>query len=686
MSLVKKTTAQRSVRYVRKVVVSLVLAAIAATVGTLSWPPERIGSDQLQTLVSAPQAAETLGYDSLLASQGRRQDRIDPRIVVLGFERSDEQDLHVTWPAKHTTWPIDREIHAKVIRNLVKDGAALIAYDVLFSGPSTAAADKALDKALKEAGNVVLTTRIDRGSGGITRKSSEFPYYDDELGIDFEAHAHVGFAEIPQTASDSIVRGVEPLISLQGELYPSFPVAAFLALHKLDNASLAMDISRVDVGPLSIPVSYNGRDPFDLTNIPVTRVDYPAGAGAFPSLATFSQVANGEFTKGAFRGKIVFVGLTGPQITKQEGEHYQTSYSRYRPEILARLNDKDGGPAESLGSVKTSEVPGVVLQALHFNALLTKGFIIEAPASTTWILGFTMTFIAITLVRRFSNIWGLALILVCGFAMFGIAWLVLRYGHMHMPWIVPIISTCASAAGVGWLESGTIKRKWAGYVSPAVLDQILKGDEDLGARRYEASVMFGDIRGFTSFSEKHSPEHVVDVLNLHLEKLTKIISDEHGTIDKFLGDGILACFGAPIAFENSAVSAVRAAWKMREAAMEPVRDSSGDSHVLATGFGITTGPFLAGDIGSKQLKNWTVIGDVVNLASRLQGVTGEPDVIIDSETYRLVRAHAIVEPLGAVTLKGKAQPVECFKVVQWSDKPIQEGTLDRSNSNAVVTG
>ena len=138
-------------------------------------------------------------------------------------------------------------------------------------------------------------------------------------------------------------------------------------------------------------------------------------------------------------------------------------------------------------------------------------------------------------------------------------------------------------------------------------------------------------------------------------------------------------------FRESAVAAVRSAWKMREAALEPIVDDEGNSHVLATGFGITTGSFLGGDIGSKQLRNWTIIGDTVNLASRLQGVTGEPDVIIDDPTYELVRDHVAVVSLGAVTLKGKSQPVPCYKVVQWSETPIEVPGPSGPVKDAVAT-
>lgn len=646
--------AKSSVRYIRRIVVSLLLSAIAAAFGIAIWPPERVGNETVRSALSPLIALEGIGYDSLLAAQGRRDDKIDPDIVVVGIEDADEKTLgHI--------WPFPREMQAKAIRNLAADGARIIAYDVLLDTGTTPAADNALDDALAKANNVILTARIDRGTASQIEKTFVTPYHNDDLKIDFEAHTRIGFAEVP--AEEGRLRAMNPVLTFQDELVPAFPITVYMATHNLQDDQIKQSAGKVEVGSLVIPMTGpTARDPQDQKIIPSVNIDYPAGAAPFPMPASFSQLVNNTFKKGIFKDKIVFVGLTGYQVAKEFGENYETAYSRFRPE-----NVNGGRVAGVEGTVRTTRVPGVIVQALHYNALVNQGFLYEASAPFVWFIDFSLTFVAIAMVRRHSNLFGLLLVVGCGLSFFGIAWLRLRYNATHMPWLVPMLAMFASAAGVGWLETGTIKRKWAGYVSPAVLDQILKGDGDLGARKYEATVMFGDIRGFTSFSEAHSPESVVSVLNLHLEKLTRIISDEDGTIDKFLGDGILAVFGAPIPYQDSAVRAVRAAWEMRKAALIPVKDDQGDSHVLATGFGLATGPFLGGDVGSKQLRNWTVIGDVVNLASRLQGVTGQPDVIIDAPTYDLVKAHAIVESLGAVTLKGKAQPVECYKVVAWTD-------------------
>jgi adenylate cyclase len=654
------------IRFGRKLFVAVALAAIAATLSVLSWPPERfLGSTSAATLLGPFHEAEKVGYDALMGLRGPRRDRVDDRIVIVGFDRDDEFSLN-------HNWPVPRRLHAQAIRNIAADGAKVIVYDVLFSGHTDPVDDRALDAALKETKNVILTARLDRDIAR-RRKGIEAPYHDD-LGIDFEANTKVGIAEVPPDPGSKIIRSFVPLMWFQDEIYPSLPVAAYLAMNNLDVKDIKVRKDAVYIGSLRVPrTGPTLRDEQDNSEIPFVKIDYPGGIGSFASTAPFSQVVGEKptFSPGTFKDKIVFVGLTGAQIVKSEGEGYLTAYSHFNPDMA--------------GSVVQAQTPGVIIQALHFNALLKHTFVRETTDTGIWGMVFLMTLAAIALVRRFSNLLGLLLVVACGGVVFAFAYLCLRFAGLHVPWIVPSGLILASAGGVGWLESGSIKRRWAGYVSPAVLEQILQSEESIGAQRYDASVMFGDIRGFTSFSEKHSPEAVVYLLNRHLEKMTAIISREHGTIDKFLGDGILAVFGAPIQFRESALAAVRAAWYMREAALQPVFDDKGEPHVLATGFGITTGGFLGGDIGSKQLRNWTIIGDTVNLASRLQGVTGEPDVIIDEPTYALVRQHVAVESLGAVTLKGKSQPVPCYKVVAWSETPIPDPAHDKSAMDAVAT-
>jgi adenylate cyclase len=649
-----KTSSRSRFQLGRRLSVALFLSALASTLTLLAWPPERFSNKSVYSALRPIHNLELSGYDVMLAIRGEQLDQIDPRIRVVGVDFSDEQALG--------GWPFRRQYQASMIRNLARDGAKVIAVDFLFDLPTNPTDDKDLDAALKEAGNVVLTERIDYGTNFEVRTTLNDPYHNDSGTIDFEEKAMAGFANIPKDY-DGTVRTFVPVQYFQDDLHPSFSLAAYLRLMGLTVKDVRLTDKRLFVGNLAIPLTGpTGRELWTHKPIPSIRMDYPAGGNAFPMDAKFSQVATGTFPPGTFKDKIVFVGLVGSQLLKQQGEAFVSAFSRYLP-------------SASAGKTDTSELPGVVLQALHFNSLLKHTYLRETTPSSVWSLTFLVSLTGITIARKNPNILGLFAVLLCGGIFFAFSFLCLKFSHLHVPWVIPNVTMLACAAGVGWLESGSIKKKWAGYVSPAVLNQILQSEEGITAKRYDATVMFGDIRGFTSFSERHSPEAVVYLLNRHLEKMTQAIMSESGTIDKFLGDGILAVFGAPITYKDSAVKAVRAACKMQALAMEPILDEQEQPHILATGFGITTGSFLGSDVGSRQLRNWTIIGDTVNLASRLQGVTGEPDVIIDLPTYEAVRKHVEVVSLGAVSLKGKAQPVECFKVIEWRDAPVADRVL-----------
>jgi adenylate cyclase len=197
---------------------------------------------------------------------------------------------------------------------------------------------------------------------------------------------------------------------------------------------------------------------------------------------------------------------------------------------------------------------------------------------------------------------------------------------------------------------------------------MMREGQDSKPKLCHATVIFGDIRGFTSFASKHPPGRVIHLLDRHLENQIRLVFDEEGTIDKFLGDGIMAIFGAPQALDNAELRAVRAAWRMREASCQPVRDEEGNEYVLRSGFGIATGPFVLGFVGSRRLSSLTTIGDTVNLAARLQGVTGDADIIIDRTTYEKVKEFVEVESLGQVTLKGKENEIiHCWRVTALKD-------------------
>ena len=174
--------------------------------------------------------------------------------------------------------------------------------------------------------------------------------------------------------------------------------------------------------------------------------------------------------------------------------------------------------------------------------------------------------------------------------------------------------------------------------------------------------------------------------------MTDIVHDAKGAIDKFLGDGILAVFGAPriktqiVSPQENALHAVRAACRMQEAALVPIRDADGTGYVFATGFGVATGPLLCGNVGAGALHTFTLIGDTVNFASRLQGVTGKPDVLIDAATYTLIADSLEVEPLHDVRVKGKDEAFTCYIVKNVRERPLTTGCVRTKTRNKRAAG
>jgi class 3 adenylate cyclase/PAS domain-containing protein len=211
-------------------------------------------------------------------------------------------------------------------------------------------------------------------------------------------------------------------------------------------------------------------------------------------------------------------------------------------------------------------------------------------------------------------------------------------------------------------EREKIQKIFENYMPPQVFQELLRqGPERTGITgdRRELTIMFADIRGFTGISERLEPEQVVELLNGYLAAATDVVFEHHGTIDKFIGDAIMALFGAPVPIENHALQTVRAAMAMqRRFAETPVRAGQRASF----GIGINTGHGVVGTIGAPQLMSYTVIGDVVNVAARLQGEARAGEVLITEDTFHLVADHVDTEELGSLYVKGRLAPVTMYKV------------------------
>jgi adenylate cyclase len=221
-------------------------------------------------------------------------------------------------------------------------------------------------------------------------------------------------------------------------------------------------------------------------------------------------------------------------------------------------------------------------------------------------------------------------------------------------------------------EKRKMKRLFGQYVSKDVYDQLVSNPAlaRLGGHRRQMTVLFSDIRGFTSVSEKGEPEDIVQTLNEYFTRMVDIVFKHKGTLDKFVGDMVMALFGAPLDDGDHARHAVDAALEMID---ELGKLNEGwiaqGRPPLDIGIGINTGPMIAGNIGSEAIMSYTVIGDAVNLGSRLESLNKQygTRIIISDATRSALPDRYILKPLGEVVVKGKTRPVAIFEVVGRAD-------------------
>ena len=210
-----------------------------------------------------------------------------------------------------------------------------------------------------------------------------------------------------------------------------------------------------------------------------------------------------------------------------------------------------------------------------------------------------------------------------------------------------------------------VKDLFGRYVSPQVAAEILEladvGKLELGGEQRTVSVLFADIRGFTQMSEKMSPGEIVDMLNNYLSIIVERVLENDGMVNKFAGDNVMAVWNAPQFQQEHAWLAVKAAWEAQQAIMARQREDASLPRVQF-GIGVNTGEAVAGNMGSSGRAEYTVIGDAVNVASRICGATSGGEVWIGHETYRQVKDYVEVEELEPQSFKGKAEPVAVYRV------------------------
>jgi adenylate cyclase len=264
--------------------------------------------------------------------------------------------------------------------------------------------------------------------------------------------------------------------------------------------------------------------------------------------------------------------------------------------------------------------------------------------------------------------------IACSLALAG-AYLVLAQGVFAwlnlwlevVPVLLPLMVSAGAVIGANYIREERVRHEYARFFSPVVARQIAEdrtGQAVLGKRR-RITVLFSDIRGFTSISEGLRPEEVVELLGEYFNTMVPIVLKHGGTLDKYVGDAIMALFGAPLAQEDHAARAARAALEM--VAQLPVLSPRWEArcgHALRIGVGINTGDAVVGVMGADHRREYSAIGDTVNLASRLEGVTKEygTPIIASHTTAAAIQGQFQVRELSELRVRGRQEPVRIFAV------------------------
>jgi adenylate cyclase len=553
----------------------------------------------------------------------RGKQKVPSNIVFVKIDPEAEQELE----AHHldSRSPLPRRYDAKVIDSLRNDGAKVIAMDMEFTQQTDPADDDALIEAVGRAhGKVVLAT-VNVTSKGATVILGGEPLLH-ELGV--------RPAEVRLTLdADGTVRRFERQYNHLG----SFPVVAAEVMtgHKTSAST------------------------FEKGSLPIDFVGPPE---TFRSIS-YTKVLRGDFPSNLFREKLVIVGASSPILQDLHATATTGNVDMPGPEIWANAT------STLLQGIPLRDAPG------WLNIVLIV------------LLGSVVPLGSLQLRPRRSLLSALALAVV-----FTIAVQVAFNTGLIVGFVYPLLALALGTLGtLGVLYmSAAIERErvhdlFSRFVPADVVDQVVAStgeDLRLGGVERDCTILFSDLRGFTSFSESQSPEHVIAVVNYYLNEMTEAILASGGTLISYMGDGIMAAFGAPLEQDDHADRALRAAREMIGARLDHFNAwlaEQGHESGFAMGVGLNSGPVMAGNVGSEQRVEYTTIGDTTNTASRLEGMTkgsGHMLFVADTTRERMRDPPADLILVGELEVRGRVEPVPVWTIVEPGESTAPVGHVD----------
>jgi len=604
-----------------------------------------------------------------LATNGELKDfATEGQVIVVSISDEDSR-------AMPESFPFPRSYYAHLIENLNRAGARTIAFDITFQ--EAREGDDALREVLKKYDNVILAVKVSEGQG-----TSQAYVRSIERSYDnafYDVNKRVGVVSIIYDR-DGVARRYFPMMTIGDYLTPTFAFAALNSYFKLpaDTVSEVTDewillqgkqgnfrvIPRYDRG--SMLLNYYGPNK-TIPRISFSQAIDDAGFKTKDELDAEVDIdLFDEETARLFRNKIVLVGSVMPEE---------------RDIHTVPIKNPDGA----------STMDGVEIHATALQNILDQNYITVAdtPTEITLILMISvLAFWGLLRIKqikiRYTFLVEIGAVVVVVLLIGGIfeASVFLFAGSNTLVNIVnPSVALVFCYFGTAVYQYLTerqqkamIKGVFSHYISAAVVNDLVNNPEKakLGGDRRELTVFFSDIAGFTSISEQFlsHPEGLVELLNEYLDEMTSIILKFEGTLDKYEGDAIMAFWGAPIPQKDHALRTCLASLEMQKrlAALRPKWKKEGKP-AMEVRCGVNTGIMIVGNMGGKDRFDYTVIGDSVNLASRLEGANKQygSKIMISDMTFQHVKGKVVVRELDLIQVKGKNEPVKVWELMGMSD-------------------
>lgn len=604
---------------------------------------------------TAPQALQQLDYrmkDTRFRIRGPVVP--DKNVVIVAIDHASIKEIG--------RWPWSREVTGRLIESLAHYGARVSALDIVFSEPQGVAADQALSRSISKAGNVVMgyffrdeeqqtdpeailqmenatikLMKVAEGTESIPL--TEYGYLDANLPLLGVGAMDFGFFNA-RPDGDGLYRRSILLLLYNGEIYPSLAVKG---LRHYLGSDIMLDIrpygiDGMQIGELHIPAREDG----------TLVLNYYGPAGTFRTISAADLIKR-RLPPDSLKDALVFVGATEIGIYDIRPTPFDATQPGVELHATVAANALEQRFLKYDGITQMQEIACIILFPL--------------------LLGATLAFLPGTFA-------GLG-----AFGLFSLLFLSVNYlgfktGLRDMTVIYPLIGLALTYLGCeSWRnlvvekKGRQLKKAFSNYVSPDLVKEIEKNPDKLvlGGEEREISILFSDIRGFTTVSEELTPPELVKLLNEYLSPMTRIVLEEKGTLDKFIGDAVMALFNAPLDVPEHATRACRAAVRMLEE-LENLNlgFKSRGMKEINIGIGINTGKAIVGNMGADIRFDYTAIGDSVNLASRLEGQNKYygTSILISGDTFEQVKnGEFTFRQVDLVQVKGKNRPVAMYELM-----------------------